>query len=224
MATKIDTKKTDPEELQAKLAQAEADKSDMEKRLAEAENAKADAEARATAAQDAADQARAEAEAIRDAEDAMKASSALSREEGEAPSPIASVRAGSADQASSFYDVYCKIPAGMTFPLPGGRTVRLAGVPLARLMDSQGRRLPDSGYGKTRVSATDWHYIRKTWNDHPAFRSDNPVIFARPVGKDGDDQAKEQAGVKTGFEQVEVEGRDKARGLKTQPWKQENPS
>ena len=120
-------------------------------------------------------------------------------------------------EKAEYFDVYCKLPAGMTFPLPGGRKVSLAGVPLARLMDSQGMALPGSGYGKTTVAAADWLYIRKTWNGHPAFRSDNPVIFARAVGKGGDEQAVDQAGVTTGFEQIKVDGKDKAKGLKTEP-------
>ena len=117
------------------------------------------------------------------------------------------------------YDVFCKIPAGMSFPMPDGRRIKLAGVPLSRLMDSQGMALPESGYGKTRLAKEDWEYIRKTWKGHPAFRPGNPVIFARAAGKAGDDQAAEQAEVKTGLEQVKVEGQEKDKGLKTAPSK-----
>ena len=113
--------------------------------------------------------------------------------------------------------MYCKIPAGMTFPMPDGRKIKLSGVPLAQLMDSQGRPLPGSGYGKTTVAADDWLYIRKTWGKLPAFREANPAIFARAMGKGGDDQAVEQSGVTTGFEQIKVDGKDKAKGLKTEP-------
>jgi len=117
------------------------------------------------------------------------------------------------------YEVFCKIPAGMTFPMPDGRRIKLSGVPVSRLMDSGGNPLPGSGYGVTRVAADDWDYIKTTWKSHPSFRSDNPIIFARPLGEGGEEQAAEQAEVTTGFEQVEVTGENKAHGLKTTPSK-----
>lgn len=121
------------------------------------------------------------------------------------------------DKTAESFDVYCKLPAGMTFPMPDGRMVKLSGVPVSRLMDSAGLPLPGSGYGKTTLTADDWQYIRKTWGKLPAFRAANPVIFARAVGAGGDDQSTEQAEVTTGFEQVQVSGKSKARGLKTEP-------
>lgn len=121
------------------------------------------------------------------------------------------------DKTAESFDVYCKLPAGMTFPMPDGRMVKLSGVPVSRLMDSAGLPLPGSGYGKTTVTADDWLYIRKTWGKLPVFRDANPVIFARAVGTGGDDKAVEQAEVTTGFEQVQVSGKGKAKGLKTEP-------
>lgn len=230
MATRKDTPTPTLEELQAQLTQAEAEKLEMEKRLAEAEkagsdalaqkeqaeNAKAEAEAQAQAAKSEAEEAKAEAERVKAEAEAAKKEVEAVDADGLGPSRTQGA-AGDTISRSDFYDVYCKIPAGMTFPLPDGRKVKLSGVPLAQLMDSQGRPLPGSGYGKTTVAVDDWLYIRKTWGSLPAFRSANPVIFARAVGKGGEDQAVEQAGVTSGFEQIKVDGKDKAKGLKTEP-------
>ena len=48
------------------------------------------------------------------------------------------------------------------------------------------------------------------------FSEDSPVIFAAP-SKKGDAQANEQANVKTGFEQVQVDGASADKSLNTTP-------
>lgn len=235
MATKNENKAPSVEDLQAQLAEMQAEKAAMEKRVAEAEQAggialaekeqaeaaRAEAEAAALASREAAEAARAEAENAKAEAEAAKAEAENAKAEAEAGKTDTpeSGAGGSAPGTGNaeMYEVYCKIPAGMTFPLPDGRRVKLAGVPLSRLTDSAGLPLPGSGYGKTMVAADDWRYIKKTWKSHPVFRPGNPVIFARAVGKHGDDQAVEQAGVTTGFEQIKVDGKDKAKGLKTEP-------
>ena len=199
MATK-DELQAQVTELEQRLAAAEQAEADAQEAKAEAEKAKVEAEAKAQAAKGEAEEAKAEAEKVK----------------AEAEAPTESPALPGTENVEAF-DVYCKIPAGMTFPLPDGRKIKLSGVPLAQLMDSQGRPLPGSGYGKTTVAAADWLYIRKTWGKLPAFREANPAIFARAMGKGGDDQAMEQAGVTTGFEQIKVDGKDKAKGLKTEP-------
>lgn len=212
MAAKKDTGTPTLEELQAQLAKAEAEKAEMEKRLADAEQAGADALAQKEQAENAKAEAEAQAQAAKDETEKVKA-------EAEAAKADVKPESGALPGTENVeaFDVYCKIPAGITFPMPDGRKIKLSGVPLAQLMDSQGRPLPGSGYGKTTVAADDWLYIRKTWGSLPAFRSVNPVIFARAVGKGGDDQAKDLAGVTSGFEQIKVDGKDKAKGLKTEP-------
>lgn len=210
MAAKKENKAPSLEELQAQLAEAEAEKEKMEQRLADAKQAGADA----LAQKEAAEQARAEAEKARaDAETAKAASEKIVA--GVDGTMLNVAPPGTKNMEA--FDVYCKIPAGMTFPLPDGRKIKLAGLPLARIMDSAGFPLPGSGYGKTTVAADDWLYIRKTWGSLPAFKASNPVIFARAVGTAGDDQALEQASVTTGFEQIKVDGKDKAKNLKTKP-------
>lgn len=210
MATK-DELQAQVTELEQRLAEAEKAGADALAQKEQAESAKAEAEAQAEAAKGEAEEAKAEAEKVKAEAEAAKADATQEIRNGGASSAVPGTENVEA------FDVYCKIPAGMTFPLPDGRKIKLAGLPLAQLMDSQGRPLPGSGYGKTTVAADDWLYIRKTWGSLPAFRSANPVIFARAVGKGGDDQAVEQAGVTTGFEQIKVDGKDKAKGLKTEP-------
>lgn len=210
MATK-DELQAQVTELEQRLAEAEKAGAEALAQKEQAESAKAEAEAQAQAAKGEAEEAKAEAEKVK-----AEAESATAALAAKADATSESSVAPGTENVEAF-DVYCKIPAGMTFPLPDGRKIKLAGLPLAQLMDSQGRPLPGSGYGKTTVAADDWLYIRKTWGSLPAFRSANPVIFARAMGKGGDDQAVEQAGVTTGFEQIKVDGKDKAKGLKTEP-------
>ena len=50
----------------------------------------------------------------------------------------------------------------------------------------------------------------------PVRPEDSPVIFAAP-SKKGDAQANEQANVKTGFEQVQVDGASADKSLNTTP-------
>ena len=218
MATKIEKKDPSLEELQAQLAKAEAEKAEMEKRLADAEQAGAEALAKKEQAESAKAEAEAQAQAAKGEAEEAKAEAEKLKAAAEADTKPESGTLPGTENVEAF-DVYCKIPAGMAFPMPDGRKIKLSGVPLAQLMDSQGRPLPGSGYGKITVAADDWLYIRKTWGSLPAFRSANPVIFARAVGKGGDEQAREQAGVTSGFEQINVYGKDKAKGLKTEPAK-----
>jgi len=182
------------EELQAQVKKLEEEKAQAEKAQAEAEAAQAEAEVETA-------KIKAEAEA------AATAAAGAKPESG----------AGPDTENVDSYEVFCKIPAGMTFPMPDKRRIKLSGVPVSQLMDSSGRPLPGHGYGVTTVAADDWKYIKATWKGHPSFRPDNPVIFARPIGKGGEDQAAEQAEVSTGFEQIEVTGQNRAPGLKTEP-------
>lgn len=105
------------------------------------------------------------------------------------------------DQAE-WVDVYCKLPNGLAFDLLDGRRIVLAGVPLSVLVSLDGARLPAGDYGMTTIRGEDWREIRTRYGDMAVFRADSPLVFARSHGKGGDAQAREQEGLRSGFEQV----------------------
>lgn len=105
------------------------------------------------------------------------------------------------DQAE-WVDVYCKLPNGLAFDLLDGRRIVLAGVPLSVLVSLDGAQLPAGDYGMTTIRGDDWREIRTRYADMAVFRADAPLVFARSHGKGGDTQSREQAGLRSGFEQV----------------------
>ncbi|MDY0260855.1 MAG: hypothetical protein RBR41_14475 [Desulfovibrio sp.] len=112
-------------------------------------------------------------------------------------------------------DVYCKMPQGVCFDLKCG-SVTIKGKPLSALVDPNGNPAPGTAYGVTTLTAEQWEEITGKYGHMAMFAKDSPVIFAAP-SKKGDAQANEQANVKTGFEQVQVDGANADKSLNTTP-------
>lgn len=112
-------------------------------------------------------------------------------------------------------DVYCKMPQGVCFDLTCGR-VTIKGKPLSSLVDTNGNPAPGTAYGVTTLTAEQWEEMTGKYGHMAMFAKDSPVIFAAP-SKKGDAQANEQANVKTGFEQVQVDGASADKSLNTTP-------
>ena len=112
-------------------------------------------------------------------------------------------------------DVYCKMPQGVCFDLTCGR-VMIKGKPLSSLVDANGNPAPGTAYGVTTLTAEQWEEMTGKYGHMAMFAKDSPVIFAAP-SKKGDAQANEQANVKTGFEQVQVDGASADKSLNTTP-------
>ena len=112
-------------------------------------------------------------------------------------------------------DVYCKMPQGVCFDLKCGR-VMLKGKALSSLVDPNGNPAPGTAYGVTTLTAEQWEEMTGKYGHMAMFAKDSPVIFAAP-SKKGDAQANEQANVKTGFEQVQVDGANADKNLNTTP-------
>ena len=99
--------------------------------------------------------------------------------------------------------VYCNLPCGITYTLPDGRTLTVAGYPVSRLVSADGRALPAGRFGVTRnVAAADWEWVAATYGNTALFQ--NGLIFAEPDGASGMAHAKELAGTRHGMEQADV--------------------
>ena len=102
---------------------------------------------------------------------------------------------------------------GVRRPLPGDM---IKGKPLSSLVDANGNPAPGTAYGVTTLTAEQWEEMTGKYGHMAMFAKDSPVIFAAP-SKKGDAQANEQANVKTGFEQVQVDGVNADKSLNTTP-------
>ena len=118
-------------------------------------------------------------------------------------------------RCGEYLEVFCKIPNGYVFTLSSGKKVTLAGRPLSSLMDSTGKRLPGHDYGVTIVSVADYEEIVARWGKLPMFDKRAPKVFARLRGTGGTQQAEEQKTIKTGFEQIKVDGKDRDKTLQS---------
>lgn len=98
--------------------------------------------------------------------------------------------------------VFCKLPHGIVYNLPDGRSVRLVGMYGDERSDLQVAGMPgrDSigGHGVTLVDADDWEQIVKDHSSSAAHK--NGFVFAAKDDKSGEAQAREQEGERTGFE------------------------
>ncbi|QTD90822.1 hypothetical protein [Burkholderia anthina] len=105
-------------------------------------------------------------------------------------------------KASKPVKVYCKLPHGIVYNLPGDRSVRLVGMYGDERSDLQVAGMPgrDSvvGHGVTLVEADDWEQIVKDHGTSAAHK--NRFVFAAKDDKSGEAQAREQEGQRTGFE------------------------
>lgn len=105
-------------------------------------------------------------------------------------------------KASKPVKVYCKLPHGIVYNLPDGRSVRLIGMYGDERSDLQVAGMPGrdsiAGHGVTQVDADDWEQIVK---DHGASAAHkNGFVFAAKDDKSGEAQAREQESERTGFE------------------------
>jgi hypothetical protein len=114
-------------------------------------------------------------------------------------------------------DVYCKLPQGVSFDLKGGVRVLLTGKPLSSLVDANGNPAHGTAYGVTTITADQWEELQAKYGHMAMFAGEAPVIFAVDTPKAGETQASEQAEIKTGFEQVEVDGATADKSLNTTP-------
>jgi len=98
--------------------------------------------------------------------------------------------------------VFCKLPHGIVYNLPGDRTVRLVGMYGDERSDLQVAGMPGrdsiAGHGVTLVDADDWEQIVKDHGKSAAHK--NGFVFAAKDEKSGEAQAREQEGERTGFE------------------------
>ncbi|MFP3186922.1 MAG: hypothetical protein RXR52_43645 [Paraburkholderia sp.] len=98
--------------------------------------------------------------------------------------------------------VYCKLPHGIVYNLPGDRSVRLVGMYGDERSELQVAGMPGrdsvAGHGVTLVDADDWEQIVKDHGKSAAHV--NKFIFAAKDDKSGEAQANELSGNKTGFE------------------------
>lgn len=98
--------------------------------------------------------------------------------------------------------VFCKLPHGIVYNLPGDRSVRLVGMYGDERSDLQVAGMPGrdsiAGHGVTLIDADDWEQIVK---DHGASAAHkNGFVFAAKDDKSGEAHAREQEGQRTGFE------------------------
>ncbi|KVP59338.1 hypothetical protein WJ91_12750 [Burkholderia ubonensis] len=98
--------------------------------------------------------------------------------------------------------VWCKLPHGIVYTLPDGRSVRLVGMYGDVRSDLQVAGMPGrdsvAGHGVTLVDADDWAQIVKDHGTSSAHK--NGFVFASKDDKSGESQAREQEGERTGFE------------------------
>jgi len=98
--------------------------------------------------------------------------------------------------------VYCKLPHGIVYNLPGDRAVRLVGMYGDERSDLQVAGMPGrdsvAGHGVTLVDADDWDQIVKDHGKSAAHK--NGFVFAAKDDKSGEAQAREQEKALTGFE------------------------
>lgn len=112
---------------------------------------------------------------------------------------MAKKKAEETASSEGVYVIYCKLPCGYSFPMPGGRKVVLNG---SNHKNDDGQSLTISGYGRTEVAASDWEQIMEVYSALKVFDENNPIIFAAEDKKAGDDIAREFGpSVKNGMEQ-----------------------
>lgn len=115
--------------------------------------------------------------------------------------PAATAQADSPAAGDAVY-VALNRASGIRFPLPDGRRVLIQGN-AAPLRGQEKGVLPVGAYGLTRIAASDWDYIQKTYGPHmEIFRSG--LIFAQPRKADARDEADEKAELRHGLEPVDA--------------------
>ena len=98
--------------------------------------------------------------------------------------------------------LFCALPSGICFDLPGGRRLAVNGVN-SRV---EGKPVLTAGrYAVTPgVPDADWVWVKRTYADCAYMQAQPPQLYAGPA-KQGTDQAAEQSpDVVTGMEQIDV--------------------
>lgn len=99
--------------------------------------------------------------------------------------------------------VYCNLPNGITYHLPGGRTLTFEGYPVSRLVSADGRALRAGKFGVTcDVAVDDWNWIAATYADTAVFK--NGLLFAEADELSGASHARELSETRHGMEQADV--------------------
>ncbi|WP_257803353.1 hypothetical protein [Burkholderia glumae] len=98
--------------------------------------------------------------------------------------------------------VYCKLPHGIAYQMPDGRTVTLVGFYGARRVDGTPSGVPGTdtflGFGMTMIEAEDWAKIVELHGKSAAHV--NGFVFAEKDDKSSESKAREIENEKTGFE------------------------
>lgn len=99
--------------------------------------------------------------------------------------------------------VYCNLPNGITYHLPGGRALSFEGYPVSRLVAADGRALRAGKFGVTRdVAAEDWEWVATTYADTAVIK--NGLLFAEADELSGASHARELSETRHGMEQADV--------------------
>lgn len=107
--------------------------------------------------------------------------------------------------------VYCNMPNGLTFTMPGGKRMVINGYPVSKLVDGTGRPLRPGQYGKTYgIPADAWAWVEKTYSEAKYFSRENPLVFAAATEKEGDAKARDLMSTRHGREQIDVYSQDVA--------------
>ncbi|WP_186181709.1 hypothetical protein [Burkholderia gladioli] len=106
------------------------------------------------------------------------------------------------EKVSKPVKVYCKLPHGIAYQMPDGRTVTLVGFYGARRADGSPSGVPGTdtflGFGVTTVDAEDWAKIVELHGKSAAHV--NGFVFAEKDDKSSEAKARENETEKTGFE------------------------
>ena len=117
------------------------------------------------------------------------------------PTKTAVTKKKTADNSAVF--VYANLPHGQQFDLPDGRRVVINGFQVSKLIDMDGKAIPCGKFGKTKVDAQDWEYIRRIYGEMTIFKSG--LVFDATNENDGDARAKEYNELRHGYEPLDPE-------------------
>lgn len=95
-------------------------------------------------------------------------------------------------RSADMLTIACKLPQGLTIPMPEGPPVVLNGTHSAFAL---------AGHGMTDVKASAWAIIEKKYADAAWLK--NEVIFAMGDRESAVDKAEDRTEVKAGFEPVD---------------------
>lgn len=105
--------------------------------------------------------------------------------------------------APGIVTVYCALPNGIVFNLPGGRELAINGANTPRGMVAV---MTAGRFGITPgVAEKDWEWVKEHYGKCAYFTADPPLLLAEADPRDGDAHARDVSGdVATGMEQANV--------------------